>query len=135
MDEWEAIERACFSDPWTRGMMEDGLDNPLLVNLALLSEDGRLAGYGCMYHVCGEGCVSNIAVAPNEREKGLGGALLDELIKTAQALELEFVTLEVRVSNQSAIGLYSSRGFEPAGVRPGYYEHPHEDALLMTKPL
>jgi ribosomal-protein-alanine N-acetyltransferase len=79
--------------------------------------------------------VEDIAVFPAFRGKGIGRQLTEQLIKTAEEEGCAFVTLEVRVSNEAAIGLYRSLGFEAVGVRKSFYEKPTEDALLMTKYL
>jgi ribosomal-protein-alanine N-acetyltransferase len=134
LDEWEALEAECFNDAWTRAQMQSEIGRKGHVALALMLED-RLAGYACMYHVLDEANITSIAITPTGRKRGFGGLLLDSLIARAEALGLKSLTLEVRRSNLAAIGLYSSRGFEPVGIRPGYYHNPLEDALLMTRGL
>ncbi len=91
-----------------------------------------LAGYAGYRAVCGEGYLGNVAVVPALRRRGVGRTLMEALILQAERQNLAFLTLEVRRSNHAAIALYSGLGFRQAGVRPGYYTAPKEDALLLT---
>ena len=79
-----------------------------------------------------EGYIDNIAVEPDARRHGVASALLDVYCRFG-AVNLAFLTLEVRASNYGAIALYGSRGFRSVGRRKNYYEHPKEDAIIMTK--
>ena len=128
----EQIEQECFSVPWTREQLSSQLDENRHVFLAAVA-DGRVLGYVGMMYVLDEGYIANVAVAPEARRQGVGRALIAELLRRADELELAFVTLEVRPSNSAAIALYSGFGFEPVGRRKNYYDKPSEDALLMTK--
>ena len=83
-------------------------------------------------HVLDEGDIGNVAVAPEHRRQGIADALLDALCARAAALDLAFLTLEVRASNAPAIALYRKHGFQTVGQRRNYYQKPDEDALLMT---
>ncbi len=130
-----ALETACFSEPWTedqlRGQLRDGMHEFLVAE----AEDGEVLGYVGMTYVLDEGYLSNVAVAPGWRRQGLAQALLKALLERARALELAFVTLEVRRGNAPAVALYEKLGFSPVGERKNYYERPREDALLMTSYL
>ena len=127
----EAMERACFSDPWSREVLAAQL--PDARHEFLVAErDGLLLGYIAMMCVLDEGDVSNVAVAPEARRRGVGRALLAGMLARARKRALSTVTLEVREHNAAAIALYGAAGFEPVGRRRGYYEHPREDAVLMT---
>ena len=128
------IERECFSLPWTETMLRAQLDGERHVFLAAL-EDGTVLGYAGFSHVLDEGYISNVAVAPAYRRRGVAAALVAELIRRARALALAFLTLEVRESNAPAAALYARQGFRVVGRRRGYYEKPREDALLMTLEL
>ncbi|MBE7003375.1 MAG: ribosomal-protein-alanine N-acetyltransferase [Ruminococcaceae bacterium] len=134
LDEVAALERVCFSDPWSRNMLAEELDNAMSAYLvALDKEDGSVVGYAGLYVVADEGYITNVAVRPESRRGGVAGALLDVLINFAEGNALAFLTLEVRASNYAAIALYGSRGFRGVGRRTNYYEHPREDAIIMTK--
>jgi ribosomal-protein-alanine N-acetyltransferase len=82
--------------------------------------------------VLDEGYITNIAVRPECRKQGIAGKLLQVFLDFAEANCLAFLTLEVRASNYDAIALYGTRGFRSVGRRKNYYEHPKEDAIIMT---
>ncbi len=127
----EALEQRCFSIPWTEEQLRSWMPDERHVFL-VAEENGEMLGYVGMLHVLDEGYISNVATAPEHRRMGVARALLAELLERAKHLELAFVTLEVRASNEAAIALYSGFGFQPVGRRKNYYSAPTEDALLMT---
>jgi ribosomal-protein-alanine N-acetyltransferase len=132
LDALLAMERLCFSVPWTRAQLAAEL--PDEHHEFLVAESGdRILGYVGMMSVLDEGYISNVAVAPDCRRQGIAKALISALLQRAEQRELSFVTLEVRASNAPAIALYESFGFAPVGRRKGYYEAPKEDAVLMTR--
>jgi len=126
-----AIECECFSDPWSEQSIISQLpdDNHVFL-VALDGED--VIGYVGMMNVLDEGYIANVAVTESYRRQKIGDALIDELMKRAAMLELSFVTLEVRESNEAAKTLYTKHGFKTVGVRKGYYTKPKENAVLMT---
>ena len=126
-----ALERACFSHPWTEKALAEDLDNELLTLLAAVGEDGTLLGYGEVRTVLDEGTLERIAVAPQFRRHGAAGALLRRFLDDGRG-KLAFLTLEGRAGNAPAIGLYEKLGFEVVGRRRNYYREEGEDALLMT---
>ena len=134
LDEVAALERASFADPWSRNMLAEELDNAMSAYLvALDTEDGSVVGYAGLLVVADEGYITNVAVRPESRRGGVAGALLDVFVSFAEGNQLAFLTLEVRASNYGAIALYGSRGFRGVGRRTNYYEHPKEDAIIMTR--
>ena len=126
-----ALERQCFSDPWSVEMLRPELPDDSHEFL-LAVEGEELLGYVGLMTVLDEGYLSNIAVSPEHRRQGIAEALLKALLMRARARKLAFVTLEVRAGNTPAQTLYRKLGFTEVGVRRGYYEHPREDAVLMT---
>ena len=132
LDHLEELETACFSVPWTRDQLASQLPDDQHCFLAAVENDAVLGYVGMMY-ILDEGYISNVAVAPGQRRKGIGDALLNELMKRAEEYGLAFVTLEVRESNDPAIALYEKHGFQRVGLRKKYYDSPKEDAILMTK--
>ena len=128
----EEIEKLCFSVPWTLEQLRSQLKDPQHEFIAALDPEGRVLGYVGMMYVLDEGYISNVAVAPEARRQGIGRDLIKELMVRAAALDLAFVTLEVRCSNAAAIALYEKQGFLPVGKRKNYYDFPREDAILMT---
>ena len=131
LDEIEAIEKACFSLPWHRAALEKQMSAPNCIFLAALDDNGAVMGYIGLMYVLDEGYISNVAVSPEYRRRGVGDALISALAKRART-HLAFITLEVRESNRAAIYLYTKHGFEVVGKRRNYYDRPKEDALLMT---
>ena len=131
LERLEALEGLCFSVPWTREMLRSQLPDGQHVFLAA-EEDGQVLGYVGMTFVLDEGYIGNVAVDPAARRRGIGRALISELLARARALSLSFVTLEVRETNAPAIALYAGFGFAPVGLRKNYYDSPRENALLMT---
>ena len=132
LDALEALEKSCFSLPWTREQLRGELPDERHEFL-VAETDGKLLGYIGMMTVLDEGYISNVAVAPEARRRGIGRALVSEMLRLAEKRALSFVTLEVRAHNESAIALYALEGFERVGLRRDYYERPREDALLMTR--
>lgn len=134
LDEVAALERECFSTPWSRNMLAEELENACAAFLvALDADDGSVAGYAGLLVIAGEGYITNIAVHPDHRRGGVASQLLDVFVRFAEGNKLAFLTLEVRASNYPAIALYGSRGFRGVGRRKNYYEHPKEDAIIMTR--
>ena len=133
LDEVAELERICFSVPWSRNMLAEELDNLLSAFLVALDDFGRVVGYAGLQVVMDEGYITNIAVRPECRKQGIAGKLLQVFLDFAEANALAFLTLEVRASNYDAIALYGTRGFRSVGRRKNYYEHPREDALIMTR--
>jgi ribosomal-protein-alanine N-acetyltransferase len=92
-----------------------------------------VAGYAGVQCVLDEGYITNVAVDTAFRGRGIATRLLTALDEMARARGLTFLTLEVRASNQAAIALYETCGYQKAGVRRGFYTKPREDAILYTK--
>ena len=133
LDELVELERICFSTPWSRNMLAEELDNACSAFLVAVDANEKVVGYAGLQVVLDEGYIANIAVFPEHRRKGVAGQLLQVFMNFAEANRLAILTLEVRASNQAAIALYANRGFEEVGRRKNYYEHPKEDAIIMTK--
>jgi ribosomal-protein-alanine N-acetyltransferase len=127
-----ALENQCFSTPWSANMLSDALFDPQASFIVAEDEEGNILGYAGLHVVLDEGYIDNIAVEPDARRHGVASALLDVYCRFGAA-NLAFLTLEVRASNAPAIALYEKFGFEKKGLRPGYYQHPKEDAVIMTR--
>lgn len=126
------IEAEVFSEPWTeRDFLE--MVEADYAHYFVAEEDGEIAGYCGVRNMAGEGEITNVAVAPAFRRKGIGRKLMEHLLKEAVALGVGDCTLEVRAGNRPAICLYESLGFKSEGIRPGFYTKPREDALIMWK--
>ncbi len=129
-----AIERQCFSDPWSEASFREALTSPWTFGLVAQTARG-VAGYLIGREVAGTGEVLNLAVAPGGRRRGVGGALLRGGLTALRRRKVEEVFLEVRESNHSAQALYLSHGFRPVGQRAAYYRNPKEDALVLRLAL
>ena len=125
------IERECFHDPWSENGLREELESENNLFLAALEGETVVGYVGCQT-VLDEGYITNVAVSPLQRRKGIAAKLLAELRAQAEEKELSFVTLEVRASNVPAIALYEGAGYVPVGTRRNFYSAPKEDALLMT---
>ena len=132
VDQIAALERECFSTPWTEQMLSDALFDSQASFIVAEAEDGHILGYAGLHVIVDEGYIDNIAVERDARRHGVASALLDVFCRFAGA-NLSFLTLEVRVSNAPAIALYETHGFQQVGIRPGYYQNPREDAAIMTR--
>jgi ribosomal-protein-alanine N-acetyltransferase len=129
-----AIERRAFSDPWSEASFREALTSPW--TFGLVAEGARgVTGYLIGREVAGTGEVLNLAVAPELRRRGIGGALLEAGLAALKRRRVEEVFLEVRESNRSAQALYLAHGFRPVGQRAAYYRNPKEDALVLRLEL
>ena len=122
------LEELSFPEPWPAAVFDKELALPRRVYL-VAEEEGRVVGYGGMMLVEGDAHVMTIAVHPEHRRRGAATRLMLALIEAALARGAANLTLEVRVSNDAALGLYRKFGFSAVGLRPGYYRD--EDAMVM----
>ena len=130
-----AIEEACFATPWSERTFRNLLRRRDAVLLSAVYEEARIAGYAAVWFVGREAELGDLAVAPSDRRRGIGGELVDAVLGEARTRGVVRIFLEVREGNRSAQGLYRSRGFEIVGRRRGYYAGPREDALVMRRLL
>lgn len=128
------LERRSFSDPWSAASFESALAHPRVYMVCQDAGDGAgLRGYLVAWFVADEGEIANLAVDPEARRSGIGGALIDSAIGEARRLGVRALYLEVRESNGAARQLYASRGFLEVGRRRGYYRLPVEDAIVLRR--
>lgn len=127
-----ALEKLCFSQPWSEKSIASELENPLSVWLVAEINDS-LVGYIGSQSVLGESDVMNVAVSPDYRRQGIGEALVLALVEELKRLGNHCLSLEVRISNEPARALYEKLGFAEVGRRPNYYRNPKEDALILRK--
>lgn len=126
-----SLEMDIFSEPWSETGFADALAQRENLFLTAFRPDGGVIGYCGLYTAGDEGEITQVAVAENCRRQGTAAALLAELLGRARACGIKQIFLEVRISNEAAIRLYETHGFETCGVRRGFYRRPTEDALLM----
>ena len=126
------IEKENFSLPWSEKSFLESMERADTVFLvALMNEE--VAGYVGCYCIAGTGEITNVAVKTSQRRKGIGGKLLEKLYEEGALLDTQEFFLEVRESNEAAIGLYLRQGFVKEGIRKKFYEKPVENAVIMWK--
>ena len=128
-----AIERRSFPTPWSLAMFVLELSKPSGICLAAV-RDGTIVGYLVCSRYDTVWHVMNVAVDDRLRREGIASTLLEQLFDRADQPGAQY-TLEVRMSNQPAIGLYERFGFHSAGLRRGYYHDNREDALIMWRTI
>ncbi len=153
LEEIVELDRICFGKLWTKEGYQRELASPnsLLLILSLLEkgivkEDYKkkypspspnlqfsIIGVACFWSIVEEAHITLLGIHPDYRGQGLGQLLLYTLLDKAAELKLERATLEVRASNQAALGLYQKFGFQVAGRRKKYYQSTGEDALIMWR--
>ncbi len=125
------LEKECFSTPWSENALIEELNNSNSYFLVAFSD--KVLGYIGVQEIYGEAYITNVAVLNDYRKNGIGRKLLRSAIKGAQSRNCEFITLEVRESNKSAIALYESEEFKIAGIRKNFYTNPIENGIIYTK--
>jgi ribosomal-protein-alanine N-acetyltransferase len=130
-----AIEQHTYPFPWTEQVFRDCLR--VGYDCWVVEGDDGVAGYGIMSAGAGECHVLNLCLAPVLRRRGIGRRLLFMLLDRARRAGMLHALLEVRPSNDPAIALYGSAGFERIGVRRGYYQahDGREDAVVYRLAL
>lgn len=133
LEQVTALERSCFSLPWKKHDFEEILTNPNRIYL-VAEEDGVILGGCMMTDILGEGDISNVAVLEAYRGRDIATKLLTEMMQIGiQERQIQAFTLEVREKNMPARGLYEKMGFVSEGIRPGFYEKPKDNAVIMWK--
>lgn len=132
VEEMARLDAICFSAPWSyKDFLKEITGNKLALYV-VAEKDGRVQGYAGLWCILDEGHITNVAVHPDHRKKGLGFTLVKTLLDLAQKIrQVKSFTLEVRVSNGHAIKLYQKFGFVEMGKRKGYYTDNKEDASIM----
>ena len=130
-----AIEPEIYPYPWTRGNFSDSLNAGY--SCWIYEQDNIIIGYAVVMLVLDEAHLLNISIAKAHQGRGLGRSLLQHLMQIARSHGAAHLFLEVRPSNQAAIRLYESIGFNEMAVRRGYYPAAdrREDAILMGMAL
>ena len=131
LDEVLEIERVSFQTPWSRGAFRYELTQNRVARSLVVRLGRQLAGYLCLWEIGHEIHVTNLAVHPSWRRRGIARALLGHVLDGARRDGMDLVFLEVRPTNHEALALYESFGFRVIGRRKGYYFDTGEDALVM----
>ncbi|MCG8428696.1 MAG: ribosomal protein S18-alanine N-acetyltransferase [Chromatiales bacterium] len=132
LDAVMAVESRAYPFPWTKGIFSDCLR--VGYQSWVYTLDTQVIGFCVMSIAAGEAHILNICIAPEHQGKGLGRRLLNRMLGLAGKQSVDTVLLEVRASNQAAIQLYQSCGFNEVGVRRGYYPagNGREDAIVLA---
>jgi len=127
------LDRLCFGQLWTEDGYRRELDSPNSDVLGVFSSEAEpffLLGFGCLWAILDEAHLTVLAVRPEYRRQGLGGLLLQTLLRSSRDRGLERATLEVSATNRAARSLYEQFGFREAGRRRAYYPN-GDDALIL----
>ena len=124
-------EEAYGKHHWSKSSFYDEMSNNLARYYTAKTESGELVGYAGTWHVIDEGHITTIAVKNNYKRNHIGEAIIVNILEDCYQAGIKYLTLEVRVSNEPAIGLYTKYGFNSLGTRKGYYQDNNEDALIM----
>ena len=124
------IEEECFICPWKRDDFVNMVEDKDKIYVAAVLGD-EIIGGACLRNIAGDGEITNVAIKSEFRGNGYSERLIENLIAMGRQIGCTAFTLEVRVSNIPAIKCYEKNGFESAGIRPNFYEHPKEDAMIM----
>jgi ribosomal-protein-alanine N-acetyltransferase len=133
LDDVLEVERRSYATPWSRRAFVSELTENAYAHYLVARHDGRVIGYVGMWLILEECHITNVAVHPDWRGRGVGKLLMGSAIAFAEAAGARRITLEVRRSNLVAQHLYESFGFRNVGVRKGYYTDNHEDAFIMVR--
>ncbi len=136
LEEIVKLEKECFTDPWSLSTFIQEVKYNHLASYVVVvdqSEPPVIVGYAGMWIIGDEAHITNVAVLPAYRGHGLGKALMVRKVKDSIVAGADKMSLEVRISNETAIQLYKGLNFKEAGIRRKYYEDNKEDALIMWK--
>ena len=126
------LEREAFSMPWSLEDFE-GMIRSENARYYVAEKEGAILG-GCgLYIVLEEASITNVVIRREARNQGVGTELMRHMMEMCGRDGVKAFTLEVRVSNKAAIHMYEKVGFVSEGIRPGFYEKPVEDAMIMWK--
>lgn len=129
-----AIEKASFTTPWSEILFMNEIFKPRsLPRVAVIGE--TIVGYICANYLLDEGHILNVTVHPDFRKKGIATRLVLQMIDLLDKESCRTIFLEVRLTNNAAIGMYQKAGFRIISARKNYYTLPVEDAVIMALQL
>ena len=136
------IEKEAFSPPWTYDdfIGEVNKEDSCFVAVINKAEEVQalspvLNGYALLRTVGDDGELLSIAVCSSKKRLGVGNLLMSAVLDFADKKNCGSVFLEVRISNNPAIELYTKHGFKQLRIRRDYYEKPVEDAIVMVRKI
>ncbi|HYA65710.1 MAG TPA: ribosomal protein S18-alanine N-acetyltransferase [Burkholderiaceae bacterium] len=127
------LEQSIYPFPWTTGNFEDALRSGYSAWTLVSGTDDSIIAYAVAMLAVEEAHLLNLAVDPQLQRRGYGWKMLDWMARTMREYGARSLLLEVRPSNTEALRLYRQYGFEPIGIRRGYYpaHRGREDAIVM----
>jgi ribosomal-protein-alanine acetyltransferase len=132
IEEVVKIEEDAYGEHhWSKSSFYDEMHNNLAKYYCAKTPDGEIVGYAGTWHILDEGHITTIAVKSSHLRRHIGEAIIVKILEDCYEEKIKYLTLEVRASNQAAIGLYTKYGFDSLGTRKGYYQDNNEDALIM----
>ena len=132
IDDVVAIEAEAYGEHhWSKSSFYEELNNNLAKYYIAKTSTGETVAYAGTWHIIDEGHITTIAVKKDYMRKHIGEAIIVKILEDCYKEGIKYLTLEVRVSNKAAIGLYTKYGFNSLGTRKGYYQDNNEDALIM----
>lgn len=132
IDDVVAIEAEAYGEHhWSKSSFYEELNNNLAKYYIAKTSTGETVAYAGTWHIIDEGHITTIAVKKDYMRKHIGEAIIVKILEDCYKEGIKYLTLEVRVSNEAAIGLYTKYGFNSLGTRKGYYQDNNEDALIM----
>lgn len=135
LDRIVELEQLLFTSSWNKSdFLYEILENQFSFNFVLENDD-IIVGYVGVWLIYEQSQITTIGIDPHYQRRGYGTELMRAMIDLASQHGCEVMSLEVRVSNELAILLYESLGFEKQAIRKDYYQDNHEDAYLMIKRL
>jgi len=127
------MDKICFKAPWSEQSFFEEITTNKIAKYIVAEIDDKIVGYAGIWLILDEGHITNVAVHPDYRRKGIAKAIISEIMAISEEAGANLFTLEVRASNESAILLYEGFDFIQVGIRKGYYEDNGEDAIIMWK--
>jgi len=131
LDQVLEIETESFVEPWTRQNFEQEIESPSASEMMVALLEKKVVGYSVTWYLEHEVHLANVAVRKSCRARGIGRALVEEVLDRARSEGAAQIVLEVRESNVEAIKLYETLGFRTVGLKRNYYKKENEDAILM----
>jgi ribosomal-protein-alanine N-acetyltransferase len=134
LDAVAALEATCFTNPWTREMLEREVRESSVARVYVLRDPvGKVVAFCTCWMIVDELHINTIAVDPARRRAGLATSLMRQVMDEGARSGATKATLEVRASNEAGRRLYAKLGFVESGLRAGYYRQPDEDAVILWR--
>jgi len=131
IDEVMEVEKSSFAEPWPKEIFAQEVSKNDYAYYFVAQLNNKVIGYAGMWVVIDDAQITNIAIIPQYRGLKIGEKLFEYVCQQAMRMSVERLSLEVRVSNIIAQGMYRKFGFVPGGIRKNYYTDNQEDAIVM----